>query len=326
MISVLIFLAGLGLLVLGAEMVVRGASCIAVLYRVTPMLIGLTIVSIGTSTPELAIGIVSAVQGKGGLAVGNIAGTNVLNLLFILGMSALIRPLPLHVQVFKLELPAMVLAATLMAVLAWDGTLSALDGVIMFIGGGLYTAALIYVTRRATPLAKEEFREEYGPATVPAKLTPGKAKLRYGAILIAGLVLTVTGAELLVRGAVDIARAMKVSETVIGLTIVAVGTSAPELVTTIISTIKNDRDVAVGNILGSSIYNILFILGIPCVVSIKGVPVEAELLWCDIPLMAAVALGAIPIFLSGRQISRLEGGAAVLIYIGYLSWLVMTRA
>lgn len=323
-ISVVLFVLGLGLLIAGAELVVRGASRVATLLGVTPMVIGLTIVSVGTSAPELAVGIVAGLQGKGGLAVGNIAGTNVLNLLFIMGLSALLRPLPLHLQIFKLELPVIVFAATLMTFLAWDGVLSRFDGVLMLLTGLIYTLALIVITRKSSQSAQREFREEYGPYTVPKRPT-WRGRTWYATLLVFGIVLTVLGAECLVRGAVNIATLLGVSATIIGLTIVAIGTSAPELVTTIISTIKDDRDVAVGNLLGSSIYNILIILSIPCIIAPDGLPVERQLLWFDIPLMAGVALGAIPVFITGKRVSRLEGGLGVVIYLIYLLWVVVLR-
>ena len=321
----MLFLSGLVLLIFGSELVVRGSSHVATMLGVSPMFIGLTIVSIGTSTPELAVGLVAGAQGKGGLAVGNIAGTNVLNLLFILGLSALLRPLPMHLQIFKLELPVIVLAAGLMTALAWDGVLSRTDGAIMFAAGVGYTIALVAMTRRASDQAKKEFREEYGSATVTPTKPKWLGQVGSAALLFAGIAFTVAGAELLVGAAVTIAESLGVSPTIIGLTIVAFGTSAPELVTTVISTLKDDRDVAVGNLLGSSIYNILFILSIPCMVSPGAFPVEPQLLWFDIPLMAAVAIGAIPIFTTGRQISRLEGGVGVASYVLYLLWVVFSR-
>jgi len=323
-IAFVLFITGLGLLVAGAELVVRGSSRIATLLKVSPLVIGLTIVSVGTSTPELAVGVVAGLQGKGGLAVGNIAGTNVLNLLFILGLSALLRPLPLRLEIFKLELPVIVMAATLMTLLAWDGVLSRADGFLMFAVGLAYTATLIVLTRRASRRAKTEFQEDYG-ADAMSSLPAWRGRTWYFVLLVFGIGLTVLGAECLVRGAVSIATLLGASPTFIGLTIVAIGTSAPELVTTILSTIKDDRDVAIGNLLGSSIYNILIILSIPCIITPGGLPVERQLLWFDIPLMAGVALGAIPVFMTGRRISRLEGGLGVGIYLGYLAWLVVLR-
>lgn len=326
MAAVLLFLIGLALLVVGAEQVVRGASRTATMLGISPMVIGLTIVAIGTSTPELAVGIVAGSRGEGVLAVGNIAGTNVVNLLFILGLSALLRPLPLQLQVFKLELPTIVFAAALMTLLAWDGTLSRLDGLVMFLPGLMYTVALILVTRKASRRAKKEFQQEYGPHTASPTRPKWRGQVRYAVLLVVGVTLTVLGAECLVRGAVAIAQALGVSATLIGLTIVAIGTSAPELVTTIVSTLRDDRDVAIGNLLGSSIYNILVILSIACMVTPGGLPVEPQLLWFDIPLMAGVALGAVPVFVTGKRVSRLEGGAGVALYFAYLLWLVFRAA
>lgn len=322
MIAMLLFLAGLGLLVAGAELIVRGAVRLAAMLGVTPIVIGLTIVSIGTSTPELAVGVAAAYQGTGDLAVGNIAGTNVLNLLFIMGLSALIRPLPLSSQIFRLELPTIALAALLMLTMAWDGRLSRLDGAIMLACGIAYTLFLIHAARRASNSIKAEFQEEYQPQASPQTAPAWRQQLWDVTMLFVGLALTVVGAEMLVRGSVDIASKLGVTPTIIGLTIVAFGTSAPELVTTIVSTIRNDRDVAVGNLLGSSIYNILFILAIPCLLAPGGLPVEKQLLTFDIPIMAVVVLCAIPVFITGKQVSRWEGGLAVLTYLIYLAWLI----
>ncbi len=324
--AVLLFAVGLALLVVGAELVVRGASRMATMLGISPMVIGLTIVAIGTSTPELAVGVTAGLQGNGGIGVGNVAGANVFVMLFILGLSALIQPLPLHLHIFKLELPTIVFAAAFMTALAWDGVLSPLDGFLMLMVGLIYTIALIFVTRRASKLAKKEFQEEYGPQTAPTTRPKWRGQIQYATILVGGMALTVLGAECLVHGAVDIARSLNVSTTIIGLTIVAIGTSSPELVTTIISTLKNDRDVAIGNLLGSGIYNILVILSIVCMVTPGGLPVEPQLLSFDIPLMAGVALGAIPVFVTGKQVSRLEGGLGVAIYLTYLLWLVLRNA
>ena len=320
------FIAGLALLIGGAELTVRGASHLATLLSISPMVIGLTIVSIGTSAPELAVGITAGRQGDGALAVGNIAGTNVLNMMFILGLTALLRPLPLHLQIFKLELPVIVLAAVLMLALGWDGVFSALDGCLLLAVGLAYTVCLYFVTRRASLQAKQEYQEEYGPETLPASTSARKIGIWNAVLLCLGLVLLVLGADWLVHGAVSIAKAVGTSETIIGLTIVAIGTSAPELVTTVIGTFKNDRDVAVGNLLGSSIYNIVVILAITCIVSPGGLPVADQLLRFDIPVMALVALGAVPVFVTGRRVSRLEGGIGVGLYLVYLSWLVFVRS
>lgn len=322
MAAAVLFFAGLALLIAGAEMLVRGASRIATTLGIPPMVIGLTIVALGTSMPELAVGIAAGLDGKGELGVGNIAGANLFVMLVVIGLSAVMRPLPLHLQVFKLELPMIVIAALLLTALAWDGVLSRLDGFLMFLVGLGYTALLFRATSKASRRSQREYSEEYGPESVPPKRSAWYG-VRNAALLIVGIGLTVFGAELLVRGAITIAERLGVSAAIIGLTVVAIGTSAPELVTTIVSTIKNDRDVAVGNILGSGIYNILIILAIVCMVTPGGLPVERQLLSFDIPLMAGVAVGAIPIFYTGNRISRLEGALGIAIYIAYVTWLCL---
>lgn len=322
-----LFIGGLVLLVAGAELTVRGAARLAASLGVKPLLLGLTVVSVGTSMPELAVGLVASGQGRGALAVGNIAGTNTLNILFILGLSAVMRPLPLHRQIFKLDLPMMLAAAVLMEGLAWDGVLSRVDGAVMLLMAVVYTAALFFVSRKESSGAKSE-----AAAELEDKLTAGKRseppprRAADAFLLAAGVALLVLGADWLVAGAVGIARALAISEALIGLTIVAIGTSAPELVTTIIGTLRNERDVAVGNLLGSSIYNIGAILGATCLVSPEGLPVERHLLYFDIPIMVGVAIVCVPVFLSGRGISRLEGGLFVGSYLAYLLALLFFRS
>lgn len=323
--GLVLLVAGLGLLLVAAEMVVRGASQLAASLGVGPLVLGLTVVAIGTSAPELAVGITAALQGSGSLAVGNIAGTNIFNILFILGLTALLRPLPLHLQVLKLELPTMVLAAALMTVFAWDGIITPFDGTVLLGVAVLYTVALIRMSRRETPAVTREFRDMYGTDGAGRAQTVARERIGYSAVLAVGLGLSVLGADWLVSGAVDIARKLAISEAVIGLTIVAIGTSAPELVTTIVATLRDERDVAVGNLLGSSIYNILVILGLTCIVAPDGIPVERQLMLVDIPLMTGVALICIPAFVTGKRISRIEGGIGVAVYTVYMVWLVLTR-
>ncbi|HEY8460455.1 MAG TPA: calcium/sodium antiporter [Blastocatellia bacterium] len=323
--GVALFFMGLILLVVAAELVVRGALRLALSLGVKPLILGLTVVSIGTSAPELAIGVTASLQGSGSLAVGNIAGTNVFNILFILGLSALLRPLPLHLQILKLELPMIIVAAAMMTGLAWDGVLSRRDGGVMFGGAILYTVALVRLSRRESQSVQAEFRELYGAdgAIMGQKLTI--IRVKFAATLAAGLGLSVLGADWLVSGAVGIARGLGISEAMIGLTIVAIGTSSPELVTTIVATLKDERDVAVGNLLGSSIYNILVILGATCLASPGGVPVERQLMIVDVPLMAGVALACVPVFITGKRVSRLEGALFMAIYSIYLFSLVLLR-
>ena len=330
--GLMLFLAGLAALIIGAEMVLRGGARFAALMGIRPLVIGLTVVSIGTSVPELAVGITASLEGSGSIAVGNIAGTNMVNLLFILGLSALFRPLMLHLQVIKLDLPVMILAAGLMVGLAWDGVLSAWDGVMLLAAAILYTILLF--RQHESAAVEEEFEDMCGGGveeSCPSGQMAGKKdarrpRLRNALLLAAGMGISVIGAQWAVHGAVEMARSLQVSEAIIGLTVVAIGTSSPELVTTAIATVRNERDVAVGNLLGSSIYNILVILGLTCMASPGGLPVERQLLMLDIPLMAGVALACVPVFWSGRCISRLEGGLGVAGYLIYLLWLVLFRA
>jgi len=325
----MLFLAGLIALIIGAEMVLRGGARFAALMGIRPLVIGLTVVSIGTSVPELAVGITAGLEGSGSIAVGNIAGTNMVNILFILGLSALFRPLELHLQVIKLDLPMMILAAGLMAGLAWDGILSAGDGIVLLAGAILYTILLL--RQHESAAVEEEFEDMCaGGLEVSCQGGPkrdaSRARLNNALLLAAGMGISVIGAHWAVHGAVELARSLQVSEAIIGLTVVAIGTSSPELVTTAIATVRNERDVAVGNLLGSSIYNILVILGLTCMATPGGLLVERQLLMLDIPLMTGVALACVPVFWSGKRISRLEGGLGVAAYLIYLLWLVLFRA
>ncbi|MCL4183184.1 MAG: calcium/sodium antiporter [Burkholderiaceae bacterium] len=320
-----LFLVGIALVLLGAEFVLRGASRLAALLGVSPMLVGLTIVSVGTSTPELAVGITAAAEGRGTLAVGNIAGANILNLLFILGLSALIRPLPVRLRSIRLDVPVMIASAIGLIAISWDGMLGRFDGSLLLAAALAYTVALVVQSRRETAATKREFAREFGVAA--AAMRPGpSAALRNLALLAAGIAIVVWGADLLVAGAADIARALGVSDAIIGLTIVSIGTTAPELATTVVATLKNDRDVAIGNLIGSSVYNILAILGAVCVAAPAGVEVGRDILLVDLPLAAAAVLACVSTFVTDRKISRREGALLIGLYLVYLGWLVLVRA
>lgn len=315
-------LIGLLTVVGGAELVVRGGSRIAARFGISPMVIGVTVVALGTSAPELAIGIDAALRGSGSLAVGNIAGTNTLNILFILGLMALVRPLRLQSQTLRLDLPMLVGAASLLLLLTADALLSRLDGGILVLLGVVYTALIVHIVRRETATARTEFRRGQDGGEDPA--TTGQL-LRDALGLLVGIAVIVVGADWLVSGAVGLARGFGVSETLIGLTIVAIGTSAPELVTAIVAILRKEREIAVGNLLGSSIYNILFILGSTALVTADGIPIEPALMTIDIPVMLAATIACVPVFLTGRRIRRLEGAAFVAAYLAYLGYLLVTR-
>lgn len=321
----IVFLGGLVVIILGAELLLRGATRIAAMLRVKPILIGLTVVAIGTSMPELAVGITAVTEGKGPLAVGNIAGANILNILFILGLSALIRPLPMHVLSIKLDVPVMIATAFALMWMAWDGVLNRTEGLLLLGGAVAYVVLLVRMSRRESAQTRHEFVEEYSPKVLLAASAARRAGWN-AFLLIAGIALTLLGADLLVAGAVSIAQALGVSDAVIGLTIVALGTTAPEFTTAMVATLKDDRDVAIGNLIGSNITNVLVVLGLTSIVAPGGIDVGEEILRIDLPLAAAVALACLPVFSSNRTVSRLEGGLFVTAYLLYLGSLLFIRA
>lgn len=316
-----LIVVGLAALIAGAELVLRAGTRLAARLGVSPLVIGLTVVSIGTSAPELAVGVDAVWVGAGDLAVGNIAGTNLVNLLLILGLSALLRPLTLHGQILRFDLPMMALAAISLLLMTLDRTLSRTDGVLLVAIALIYTAVILRVSRRESASVRAEYEAEYAPPPEPSP----KGKLVDIVLLVAGIAVVVVGAHGLVGGSVDLAQQLGVSDALIGLTIVSIGTSAPELVTTLVATVRNDRDVAVGNLIGSSVYNIAFILGVTTLTAPGGITVSEQLVQVDLPLMTAAVLLCIPVFLSGRRVHRFEGGLFVVLYLGYLLWLLMTR-
>jgi cation:H+ antiporter len=316
--NALLVLGGLALLVIGAELLVRAGTRLAAWAGIRPIIIGLTVVSLGTSVPELAIGIDAALTGSPGLAIGNIVGTNLVNILLILGLSALLVPIAFERATLRIDLPAMTAAAFLLFLLALDGRLTSLDGGLLLLGGIAYTVGLARASRSDTA---DTAADQAGHLPVATAHRP----VRHGLLLVAGLIVIVVGAELLVEGAVSSARALGVSDAVIGLTVVAVGTSAPELVTTVMSTMRGDRDIAIGNLIGSSTYNIGIVLGLTVLVAPGAVPVPEDLLAADLVLLTVVAVASVATFVSGSRIARLEGGLFVASYLGYLTWLLLTR-
>lgn len=322
--NVLTFLFGLIVITVGAEILLKGASKIASLLNIRPIVIGLTVVSVGTSLPELAVGLTAIGEGAGDIAVGNIAGTNIVNILFILGLSAAIRPLPLQMKSVKTELYTMIFAGILLFVLSLDGRLNTWDGLLMFILGIIYLIIIVRTSKNERAFVQSEFKEEFEPSTTKEK-SDYKVWSWNVMLLFCGIIATIYGAEKLVDGAVSIAQYFGMSDAVIGLTIIAIGTSAPELATTIVGTIRNGRDVAIGNLLGSSIINIFIILGITSIFTSNGVNVSDDILWFDLPLVALVALVCYPVFRSDQMVSRREGILFVSLYLAYLSYLLFFR-
>lgn len=309
---------GLVLLVAGGELLVRGASRLATALNVSPLVIGLTVVAFGTSAPELAVSIQSALSGNADIAVGNVVGSNIFNVLFILGISALIVPLSVSSQLIRRDVPIMVLVSLLVLVLGWDLQIGRWEGLMLFVGIIAYTWHCIRTTRLETSTVQQEFAREWPPKDAEG------AKLGLNIVLIAvGLVLLVIGARLLVVAAVAIAQGLGVSELVIGVTIVAAGTSLPEVMTSIIAAMRGERDIAVGNVVGSNIFNILCVLGLSSVIPREGVQISQAALSFDIPVMVGVAFACLPIFFTGHLISRWEGALFLLCYVAYTTCLVL---
>ena len=327
MVPVLLVIGGLVGLIAGAELVVRYGSLLARRLGIPPMIIGLTVVSIGTSAPELAVGIDAMKVNAGSLAVGNIAGTNIVNLLLILGLCAALRPIDFERRTLVLDLPGMAIVALLVYVLSLDGALQTWEGIPLVIAAVVYTVLLGWWTRRESATAAGDLAASVAVearVTAPAEYTRGRGWW-FGLLLVVGIGIIVVGADALVRGSVELARLVGVSDAFIGLTVVAIGTSAPELVTALVSTFRGDRDIAVGNLIGSSVYNLTLILGVPVLVANGSGPIEDLLLHIDLPIMVAVCLLCVPLFLTGRRLSRAEGTLMVAGYAVYLGYLLIAR-
>lgn len=306
-----LFILGLLLLIAGAEILVRGASRLATAFGVSRLVIGLTVVSFGTSAPEFAINVRSALSGNVELALGNVVGSNIFNVLFILGLSALITPLVVATQLVRLDVPLMIAVSFLMLLLGLDGVIGWMDGILLTGGLVLYTWWSIRQSRKES--AREERLEKPEGAGIP-----GNAGL-----VIGGLALLVLGSRWLVDGAVEFASALGVSELIIGLTIIAAGTSLPEIATSVMASVRGERDIAVGNVVGSNIFNILAVLGVTGIVAPEGIPVPQPALAFDVPVMIAVAIACLPVFFHENKIDRWEGGVFFAYYIAYTAYLVM---
>ena len=319
---ILMLVLGLGVLTIGAELLVRGSSRLAMAMGISPLVVGLTVVAFGTSAPELVVSVQSSLIGQPDVALGNVVGSNILNVLFILGLSAMIVPLRVSQQLIRIDVPLMIAVSVLVLVMALDGGTGQLDGLLLVGGLIAYTVMAIMTSRKEQAGIKAEYEAEFGLAKEVQ--SPGKVvvNLLLGA---AGLGLLVLGSHWFVESAIVIARQLGVSELVIGLTIVAAGTSMPELATSIMAAIRGERDIAVGNVVGSNIFNILGVLGVSSVVSPDGVRVSAAALQLDIPVMIAVALACLPVFFVGNIISRWNGVMFFAYYCAYTASFVIAE-
>lgn len=314
----LIFFTGLAALVIGAELLVRGASRLALSIGISPLVVGLTIVAMGTSAPEMAVSVDAALSGSVDVAVGNVVGSNIFNALFILGMSALIVPLAVHAQIVRQEVPIMIAATLLFVVMALDGHISFGEAALLLAALLAYTAFLIVQSRRESRETVGEFAGE-----MPSPTSWDKHWSVQALAILGGLGLLVLGADLLVDSATSFARAMGISDLVIGLTIVAAGTSLPEVAASLTAALRGKRDIAVGNVVGSNVFNLLGCLGTAGVAAPGGLVVAPELLRIDIWILLATTLACVPIFAYRHEISRWQGGLLLLSYVSYTTWLVL---
>ncbi|MEF8701368.1 MAG: calcium/sodium antiporter [Candidatus Accumulibacter sp. UW20] len=319
--NMLMFVGGLILLVIGANTLVRGASKLAMSFGISPLVVGLTIVALGTSAPEFAVSVGAVLDGKTDIAIGNVVGSNIFNVLFILGLSALIAPLVVNIQLIRQEVPIMLGASLLLLALTLDGKLSFLDGGFLFALLVVYTVFLVGQSRRETQGAKDEFAEEIRPAEAGAWDSHWAAQI---GLIVAGLVALVFGSNYLVQASVSFARTLGVSDLIIGLTIVAAGTSMPEVATSLAAALKGERDIAVGNVVGSNTFNILGCLGLSGLVSGDlGLVMPPSVLAFDVWVMLAVTLACLPVFMTGREIARWEGGVFLGYYVAYVAYLIL---
>jgi cation:H+ antiporter len=365
-IVIVLFLLGLVGLVVGGELLVQGASKIAGSFGISPLVIGLTVVAFGTSAPELAVSIQAGLAGKSDIALANVVGSNIFNVLFILGVCALILPLVVSRQLVRREVPIMILVSVLLYLLARDGALAAPDGVLLFAGIIGYTIWSVVASRRANAAVPPESQEpvtidtlrgrepRWWIAAAAVLLIAGVAgwlgwfqpvaatvmvigslvfllgralrrdelALQLGFILV-GLGTLVQGAGWLIDAATTIAARLGVPDVIIGLTIVAAGTSLPEVATSIIATIRKERDIAIGNVVGSNIFNILSILGLSALVTPGGLTVNPVILEVDLPIMIAVAVACLPVFFNGFSIARWDGALFLGSYIAYTVFLIL---
>jgi cation:H+ antiporter len=304
-------ISALAILWIGANILVRGASALALRVGISELAVGLTVVAFGTSTPELVVSLYAALQGATDIAVGNVVGSNICNIALILGLSALIRPTVVQAKVFRLDAPLLVLASLILAVLLTTGGLSRGAGALLVAGMLGFTAATFWQARREAESLRQGSSE---------RVRDRKGRIAVNILLIiAGLLGLAAGGQLFVGSAVSLANAFGVSQAVIGLTIVAIGTSLPELATSIVAAARGQGDIAVGNVVGSNLFNILGVLGVTALV--QPVP-RGEIAYLDLSVMFLLSVALLPIVRSGFVASRAEGAILLISYIGYVAWRV----
>ena len=322
--TTLLIVVGLLFLVAGAEALVRGASKLAAGAGISPLIIGLTVVAFGTSAPELAVSVGSRLADQPDVAVGNVVGSNIFNVLFILGVAALAAPLTAASQLVRLDVPLGIAVSGGTYLLAMNGTIGRAEGLLLTTGIVLYTAFQIVQSQAPSAKRPASFSsEEESPSWIDSTFASVPAWVRNLTLVVVGLSLLVAGAQWFVDGAVEISRRLGVSELVIGLTVVAGGTSLPEAATSLMASLRGQRDIAVGNVVGSNLFNLLAVLGLSAAVSPNGLPVSSAVLWFDLPVMIAAATACLPIFFTGYAIARWEGALFLGYYVAYTTYLVL---
>lgn len=320
LIHILFLTLGFALLVGGAELLVRGASHLAVRFGITPLTIGLTVVAFGTSAPELAISFQAGFSGDTNLLIGNLVGTNIFNILFILGISALITPLVVDQKLIRVDIPFMIAVSLLVFGLSWDTFISRWDAILLLVILVSYLGYLFYESsKEQNPSVLQEYEDAFSPSRSADNI---HWSLHILSIII-GLGLLALGSNWLVKSASQIALMLGVSSTIIGLTIISAGTSLPEVATSVMAGIKGERDIAVGNVVGSNIFNLLGVLGISGLAFPDPISIEPGILALDLPFMTAITLASLPIFFTGHKISRWEGILFLGYYAAYLLYLLL---
>jgi len=369
MIVFIMLVAGVAALILGAELLIRGASRLAAAAGISSLVVGLTVVSFGTSAPELAVTVGSGLTGRPDVGVGNVVGSNILNIFFILGLSAAVRPLIVSHELVRREIPILIGVTLAVWLLAANGVLGRLEGIVLLLVCGAYTGLLMREARKtgrpggrrqsANPSEPEEqtrpgIPNEFESSTHPGGPTEAgdpsepeeqtRSTEKKGAdeqasttyrglfrgrdlfLVLAGLVLLLVGARWLVEGSVAVATALGVSEVIIGLTVVALGTSLPEVATSVLASMRGERDIAVGNVVGSNVFNLTLILGAGSVFTPDGLPVAPSILTFDMPIMVAATVACLPVFFTGYRIARWEGWLFLGYYVAYTLYLVLAAS
>lgn len=311
MFSIILALAGLILLIIGGETVVKSSSRLAESFGVSPLVIGLTVVAFGTSAPELGVSLMATLEGSADLAVTNVVGSNIFNLAFILGVCALVAPLVVHLQLLKWDIPIAILATFILTLMCLDNVITKVESV------GLVLSLIFYTVWLVRSSVKESKDFDVKLSTTKELTRSVKSRIYMFGLFSVGIAILVFGSKILVQGASDLALRAGVPESIIGLTLVAAGTSFPELISSIMATIRGNTDIAIGNVIGSNIFNILFILGSSTFFSENGLSISENVGNYDLPVLLTLSVISFPLLLSGKKIVRWEGAFLLLFYIGY---------